>query len=576
MKLLLSKVKERKDNVRLLEQCEVRNVCANEEVDQVTIEISSEEKEESDASRLVNGSVVLAADGINSKIRKQMFKDKADPRTFHGVTHYRGMAKDFPTFLDGQTMLVIGGTEVKFVIYPITSPKDGKQTINWVFCVREKVDSLSSSIEQLQQHLLDILEQHKYELDFLNLTSLVEETDLITPWPMVDLEPLDSWLENLTALVGDAAHATLPVGSGGAMAGLLDALAMKEAFAKSGPVPCSSVLKLFQALRYKDAVKYQKKCRLQPAENILQEIINQGQNLEEIPSSYSEKIYSEMRKLHAPTTSQSARTSVDKRVLIVGCGASGIASCKEFLENGYEPVVFESGPTIGGVFRDAYKTLELTSSSAFTAFSDFPPTEKVPTMWTSSEYLTYLHSYAVENDLFPYIQFNKKVVGIRRINSTVNSTTTEETPLIESQSNKDVDWEVTIQSVNTGSTSTILGKNLVLCVGSNARPNKPTFLGQEMFKGKIVHTSEIDRFEMFRGKRVLCLGLGESGSDVPYWIAKEPGTTVTVAYRGKGWLVPRRRPLRTGLPTDLNTNRMLWGLPRFYNRLISFLLVSSF
>ena len=359
------------------------------------------------------------------------------------------------------------------------------------------------------------------------------------------------------------------------ISGLLDALAMKDAFAKSGPVPCSSVLKLFQTLRYKDAVKYQQKCRLQPAENVIQEIIKQGQDLVEIPSSYSERIRSEMRKLHAPDTLQDAQ-AVDKKVLIIGSGASGIASCKEFLENGYKPVVFEAGPTIGGVFRDAYKNLELTSSSAFTAFSDFPPTEKNPTMWTSSEYLTYLHSYAVENGLFPHIQFNKKVVGVRRRISVGTSTVTEESPLIESRSSKDVDWEVTIQDTKTGSISTNVGKNLVLCVGSNARPNKPKFLGQEIFEGKIVHTSEIDGFEMFRGKRVLCLGLGESGSDVPYWIAKEVGTKVSVAYRGKGWLVPRTRPLRTGLPTDLNTNRMLWGLPRFYNRLISFLLVRSF
>ena len=63
-------------------------------------------------------------------------------------------------------------------------------------------------------------------------------------------------------------------------------------------------------------------------------------------------------------------------------------------------MVFESGSTFGGVFRDAYPNLELTSSSVFTAFSDYPPKEEVPTMWSASEYLSYLHNYAVDNDIF--------------------------------------------------------------------------------------------------------------------------------------------------------------------------------
>jgi 2-polyprenyl-6-methoxyphenol hydroxylase-like FAD-dependent oxidoreductase len=48
---------------------------------------------------------------------------------------------------------------------------------------------------------------------------------MIRAWPMVGLEHLETWTQDLIALVGDAAHAMLPVGSGGAMAALFDALA---------------------------------------------------------------------------------------------------------------------------------------------------------------------------------------------------------------------------------------------------------------------------------------------------------------------------------------------------------------
>ena len=58
-----------------------------------------------------------------------------------------------------------------------------------------------------------------------------------------------------------------------------------------------------------------------------------------------------------------------------------------------------------------------------------------------------------------------------------------------------------------------------------------------------------------------------------YHIAQERGTEVTIAARGLGWMVPRRRPLKTGSPADVNTNRILWGLPRMFNRPLSFILV---
>ena len=46
-------------------------------------------------------------------------------------------------------------------------------------------------------------------------------------------------------------------------------------------------------------------------------------------------------------------------------------------------------------------------------------------------------------------------------------------------------------------------------------------------------------------------------------------------YRGLGWCVPRTRPIGgTGLPSDLSTSRVLWGLPRvrLFNSAVSFLL----
>jgi len=568
LELLLEKVSE-KTNVEILNN---RRVVDVKNLDK-TVSIETKTGRENYTQRF-SSSLTLGADGINSKVRERLFantSNKKSPVVYHGITHYRGIAHDFPTFLDGNTMVIIGGTETKFVIYPITSAHEGKQSINWVAAVKEKNVNNSLRQEQVQKHILNILRSDKFHVDFLDFFALVKKTDSIKAWPMIDLEPLDCWIDGRVALIGDAAHAMLPVGSGGAMAGFLDALAMKEAFQKSGPVPVQNVIKLFQVMRYSGASKLQKKCRFQPAEKIVQEVMDQTQ-LKDVPSSYSDRICNAMKKIQSPTPDNSCNSSnlMQKRALIVGAGASGIATCKEFLENGFEPIVFEAGSTFGGVFRDAYEKLQLTTSSAYTAFSDYPAQEQVPTMWSSKEYLSYLHNYATDNNVFPHIQFDSIVLGVKRLyNESIDTESSHDPNITEKYL-----WEVAVLNSVAGTITRIRSRILIFCVGSNAKPNIPRFSKQDTYKGIIVHTSAVDSFKIFRGKRVLCLGIGESGSDVPYWIAQQPGTNVSIAVRGMGWCVPRRRPLKSGLPTDLNTNRLLWGLPRCLNRVISFLLVS--
>lgn len=73
-----------------------------------------------------------------------------------------------------------------------------------------------------------------------------------------------------------------------------------------------------------------------------------------------------------------------------------------------------------------------------------------------------------------------------------------------------------------------------MCVGSNASPSKPTFSGQESLGGEIIYTSDIDGFESFGGQRVVCLGIGKSGLDVPYWIDNERAWTFC-DYRSEGF-----------------------------------------
>jgi len=294
----------------LLDECRARDieVLMNHHVSTIDLDSSPDTiivKSSIVANRIpsvIEGTMLVGADGLNSNIRKHYVtgnKNK-DPQTYHGTTHYRGVCESFPTFLDGRTMVLSGGLEgVKAVVYPIGPDRKGLQTINWVLAVKE--DEINEDRKTHADHIVKLLQANKVHLDFLDLESLITSTPQIQAWPMVDLDPLDTWTDDRIALLGDAAHGMLPVGSGGAMAALFDSLALKDAVEKSGDSPTRTILRTYEQMRYKEASLHQGSCRVQPAETIVQEVMDKFPlSTDEVPAEYEEKIRAIMSAVHNP------------------------------------------------------------------------------------------------------------------------------------------------------------------------------------------------------------------------------------------------------------------------------------
>lgn len=248
--------------------------------------------------------MVLGADGINSAVRRHYITGNRDrdPQRWHGATHYRGVCENFPGFLDKETMILAGGVHgVKAVVYPISDPDDaGLQTINWVLAVEE--EEIAEDKSTFKEHILKLVKDQGFDLGFLDVHDLLAKTPEIEAWPMVDLDPLETWVDGRIALTGDAAHGMLPVGSGGAMAALLDALSLKKAFTDKEDEPLPDILRYFESIRKGDATLHQGKCRLQPAENIVQEAMDKYPVGEEIPKEYEQQLIDAMKNVHKPTS----------------------------------------------------------------------------------------------------------------------------------------------------------------------------------------------------------------------------------------------------------------------------------
>ena len=76
--------------------------------------------------------VIVAADGIHSRVRRQFYPDEGMP-IWNGAILWRGLTPTAP-FLGGRTMIMAGHQKQKFVAYPVdrTAFEVGASMTNWI------------------------------------------------------------------------------------------------------------------------------------------------------------------------------------------------------------------------------------------------------------------------------------------------------------------------------------------------------------------------------------------------------------------------------------------------------------
>ncbi|MFD0916600.1 flavin-dependent oxidoreductase [Pseudahrensia aquimaris] len=184
----------------------------------------------------VIGDVLIAADGIHSAIRTQMAPDEGPP-IWNGAVLWRGTSLGKP-FRTGASMALIGHATQRIVSYPITAPDPdtGEAVMNWI---AELWFDPSKGWEKndwnREASLSDFLPQfYSWVYDWYDFPALMEKAEKVFEYPMVDRDPLPRWTRGRTTLMGDAAHATYPVGSNGASTAIIDARKIGRAFLEYG------------------------------------------------------------------------------------------------------------------------------------------------------------------------------------------------------------------------------------------------------------------------------------------------------------------------------------------------------
>ncbi|KAB2609933.1 indole-3-pyruvate monooxygenase YUCCA2-like [Pyrus ussuriensis x Pyrus communis] len=179
--------------------------------------------------------------------------------------------------------------------------------------------------------------------------------------------------------------------------------------------------------------------------------------------------------------------------VIVGAGPSGLAVAACLKEKGIPSLILERANCIASLWQlKTYDRLRLHLPKQFCELILMPFPSDFPTYPTKQQFVGYLNAYAENFDLKP--AFNTTVVSAR-------------------YDNRYGLWFVKTLGLKNEETEYVC-QWLIVATGENAEEVVPKFEGVSEFGGPIVHTGSYKSGELFRGKKVLVVGCGNSGMEV--------------------------------------------------------------
>ncbi len=235
---------------------------------------------------------------------------------------------------------------------------------------------------------------------------------------------------------------------------------------------------------------------------------------------------------------------MSERVCIVGAGSSGIVAAKVLKEKGIPFDCFEKGSGIGGNWRfhndngqsAAYASLHINTSKTRMAYSDYPMPEDYPDYPHHSQILDYFESYVDHFGLRGDIRFKTAIERIHRA--------------------EDGGWDVRTSDAETGRYRAVLVAN-----GHHWDPRWPDFPGD--FSGEVIHAHAYETPDPYRGKRVLVVGIGNSGVDVACETSRVTERCF-LSTRRSAHILPK---YAFGAPIDFYTTPFSSRLPTWIQRL---------
>ena len=184
----------------------------------------------------IEGSLLIGADGLHSAVRAQMYP-RQPPIQWGGAIMWRGITPGVPD-RTGASFVGLGTHRHRVVYYPIArpDPATGLAPINWIAEITVDNAGGWTNGDWNRQVEVDSFIHHfeDWNYDWLDVPTMLRGAAAVFEYPMIDRDPVPTWVDGRVALLGDAAHVMYPTGSNGASQAVMDARVLGAAMLERG------------------------------------------------------------------------------------------------------------------------------------------------------------------------------------------------------------------------------------------------------------------------------------------------------------------------------------------------------
>lgn len=182
----------------------------------------------------------------------------------------------------------------------------------------------------------------------------------------------------------------------------------------------------------------------------------------------------------------------DPTVLVIGGGQSGLSIAARLKQLNVDTLIVDREQRIGDNWRKRYHALTLHNQVQVNhlPYMLFPP--NWPTYIPKDKLANWFEAYveAMELNFWTETEFEGG-----------------------SYDEKAQRWTVTLQRAD-GTKRTMHPRHVVLATGVSGIPSVPEIAGLKDYSGKVMHSSQYDDGENWKGKRAIVIGTGNSGHDI--------------------------------------------------------------
>jgi putative flavoprotein involved in K+ transport len=204
----------------------------------------------------------------------------------------------------------------------------------------------------------------------------------------------------------------------------------------------------------------------------------------------------------------------DPTVLVIGGGQSGLSIAARLKQLNVDTLIVDREQRIGDNWRKRYHALTLHNQVQVNhlPYMLFPP--NWPTYIPKDKLANWFEAYVEAMELNFWTETEFEGGGYDE---------------------KAQRWTVTLRRAD-GTKRTMHPRHVVLATGVSGIPSVPEIAGLKDFSGKVMHSSQYDDGENWKGKRAIVIGTGNSGHDIAQDL-RSSGAHVTMFQRSSTLVV---------------------------------------